>query len=559
MDDRENEITNEVDSDSTEFNTDRDFSDYYAAEEPSVDIPDRPVYVETPELEHDYFDQLDDEPSTDTDTSDELDESTIEEIDEVESDDISVTSGEPSYDQASFDHSTLEVLHDEVLGFEVQESETIAVEQAPFARHQAPVHAHHTVAASAIPQQQFKPTPILVPTPNAVGRSRTRKKQIPIGKISISIIIALVAIALVIFYLVPWDRTITINGQETTSKAHSTLIELVQEKSIIPVPGKLLAIDGSTIDEQGGYPYTFIVNGEMATDYSQEVKNGDSIEIEPGGDIVESYTEEQTVISAPVTFNNYGAIHLYVNDGSDGIGIKRTGEVSGIVQEFPEIDPVPQTMEFFNIDSGDDKVIALTFDDGPWKDQTEEILNILKENDAKATFFTVGSRIAGLEETVARAYNEGHQISTHSWDHASGSGQGVNLGYMTDEEQREEILKGQEAISEVTGQEASKIIRVPGGNLSERTAQIIKEFATAEIGWNIDTEDWRRPGVSAIVERILAVSPGEVILMHDGGGDRSQTIEALREALPILRDQGYKFITIDELINTYSPNTENID
>ena len=69
-----------------------------------------------------------------------------------------------------------------------------------------------------------------------------------------------------------------------------------------------------------------------------------------------------------------------------------------------------------------------------------------------------------------------------------------------------------------------------------------------EIGWNVDTEDWRRPGAEAIAQRLLSVKPGDVVLMHDGGGDRSQTIEALKIALPQLVEEGYKFVTIDQLI-----------
>ena len=132
----------------------------------------------------------------------------------------------------------------------------------------------------------------------------------------------------------------------------------------------------------------------------------------------------------------------------------------------------------------------------------------------------------------------------------------MNLDYMTDDEQREEISKGIEAISRVTGEEASKVIRVPGGNLSENTARILSEFATSEMGGNIDTNDWRKPGAQAIFSALLQATPGDIILMHDGGGDRSQTIQALRDALPALAEQGYRFITIDELLANYSDNGE---
>ena len=72
---------------------------------------------------------------------------------------------------------------------------------------------------------------------------------------------------------------------------------------------------------------------------------------------------------------------------------------------------------------------------------------------------------------------------------------------------------------------------------------------SAEIGWDIDSQDWRRPGSAAIANQIKSAWPGAIILMHDGGGDRSQTVEALKDALPYLKEQGYRFVTIDELMS----------
>ena len=119
---------------------------------------------------------------------------------------------------------------------------------------------------------------------------------------------------------------------------------------------------------------------------------------------------------------------------------------------------------------------------------------------------------------------------------------------MSAEEQTQEIQKGYDAIKNAIGEEASRIIRTPGGNFNEKTARILEPLVDAEIGWNIDTEDWRRPGADAIASRIESAENGSIILMHDGGGDRSQTVKALREALPRLKEQGFRFVTIDELL-----------
>ena len=153
---------------------------------------------------------------------------------------------------------------------------------------------------------------------------------------------------------------------------------------------------------------------------------------------------------------------------------------------------------------------------------------------------------------VKRAHDEGNEICTHTWDHAAGSGQGVNLTYMTADEQIQEVEKGFQAIKDVIGEDPVRIMRAPGGNFKGDIVWTLQPYIDAEIGWNVDTEDWRRPGADTIASRIMKAKPGSVILMHDGGGDRSQTVEALRKALPQLKQEGYRFVTISELLQ-YDP------
>ena len=119
---------------------------------------------------------------------------------------------------------------------------------------------------------------------------------------------------------------------------------------------------------------------------------------------------------------------------------------------------------------------------------------------------------------------------------------------MSAEEQVDEILKGYAAIADALGEEPTHIMRAPGGNFYGSIIDTLWPHVDAEIGWDVDTEDWRRPGSDVIAQRIMAAQPGQVVLMHDGGGDRSQTVEALRQALPVLAEQGYEFVTVSELI-----------
>ena len=149
----------------------------------------------------------------------------------------------------------------------------------------------------------------------------------------------------------------------------------------------------------------------------------------------------------------------------------------------------------------------------------------------------------------------GCQVCTHTWDHADGSGGGVDITRMSAQEQVEEVTKGYKAIKEATGEEPKHILRAPGGNFHDDAITNLWDYVDAEIGWDVDTEDWQKPGADVIAERIMSASSGNVILMHDGGGDRDQTVEALRTALPKLKSQGYKFVTISELLDYGMPTS----
>ena len=89
---------------------------------------------------------------------------------------------------------------------------------------------------------------------------------------------------------------------------------------------------------------------------------------------------------------------------------------------------------------------------------------------------------------------------------------------------------------------------MPGGAYDVNVAYNVAPYVTYEIGWDIDTQDWRQPGPAAIEEALAKAEPGDIVLMHDGGGDRSQTIEALRNAIPRMKEEGWSFVTIDELL-----------
>ncbi len=361
-----------------------------------------------------------------------------------------------------------------------------------------------------------------------------------------------------LLYLNPPIYRVSVNGVEHMIHTGMTLQDLVDEGWATPAAGDLIAVDGSVAQEGGGDKFEANLNGTVTSDPATTVPRHSTVEFSDGNDVDEDYTETTEAIahgeggqdvSSPATYYA-GPIHV-LSDGQDGEQVTKTGKVSGKTVTEVTKQPVDSGYSAYSVNTNGDKVIALTFDDGPWPTTTSEILDVLKENDAHATFFEIGNQVAENADVVKRIAAEGNQIGSHTWDHASGSGQGVNLTFMTADEQRDEVTKGFSAIEDVLGTSVPHVLRAPGGNYYGSLVENLKDLVDVEVGWNVDTEDWRRPGADKIAEAIMSAQPGNVVLMHDGGGDRSQTVEALKIALPKLKAEGYSFVTIDELMSTY--------
>lgn len=387
------------------------------------------------------------------------------------------------------------------------------------------------------------------PHARAVAAPPKRTSRIPLA-IALAVLVLVALVGSGVLFVQSLPAAITLNGSSVNVGGDKTLGDALHATGIKPKPGDLVAVDGSVIEEGKGEPFHATINGEATTDTTTKLASGDVVELGDGNPIEEP--SEVAEVAIPFSFEEEGngPIHIIEGDGADGTKRTKTGTLSGLVAEEMLQDPVNPVRRNVSPEVGDDKVVALTFDDGPWSDSTAAILDTLSEFGAKATFFTVGDRISGEGvDLVKRAAAEGHQICTHTFDHAAGDGQSVNLGYMTAEDQVAEVQKGYEAIEAATGAEASHVFRTPGGNYGEDVMRNVGPLVTAEIGWNIDSQDWRRPGVGPIADQIKNAWPGAIVLMHDGGGDRSQTVQALRDALPYLKAQGYRFITMDELLS----------
>jgi peptidoglycan/xylan/chitin deacetylase (PgdA/CDA1 family) len=184
--------------------------------------------------------------------------------------------------------------------------------------------------------------------------------------------------------------------------------------------------------------------------------------------------------------------------------------------------------------------IALTFDDGP-SPFTHRIVNVLRRTHTPATFFVVGRWARTYPRVIALEARDGFQIGDHTENHAF-------LSVLSHRRQLEEIIGAARAIRRA-GAPAPVLFRPPYGAFDRQTRQILRAHELLMVLWSVDTSDYTRPGVKRIVRVALAgARPGAVILMHDGGGDRSQTVAALPRIIAALRHRGYRLRTVPELV-----------
>ena len=186
------------------------------------------------------------------------------------------------------------------------------------------------------------------------------------------------------------------------------------------------------------------------------------------------------------------------------------------------------------------KVIALTFDDGPWPSSTAKVLDILKKNNIKGTFFVVGQNVKNYPDLTKRVVTDGHIIANHTWHHW--------YHHMNAQAAAYEVANTTDIIYQTTGVKTS-LFRPPGGNMRNGVAAYAKSNKYAVIMWSSDSMDYSRPGVPRLINNIFReAKPGGIVLMHDGGGDRSHTVKALPEIISKFRKQGYEFVTVPELL-----------
>lgn len=183
----------------------------------------------------------------------------------------------------------------------------------------------------------------------------------------------------------------------------------------------------------------------------------------------------------------------------------------------------------------DEKIIAITFDDGPGYNSTRRLLDGLKERNVVASFFVVGENAENNKELIKRMYNEGHLICNHTYTH-------IDLSKIDKKEALEEITRTNALIESITGEKPS-YIRPPGGAWDEK---MFFEVDMTPVFWTVDPCDWKRTDVEGIVNDVVnSVSDGSIILLHD---IYDTSVAAALEIIDRLKDKGYLFVTVDEIL-----------
>ena len=182
--------------------------------------------------------------------------------------------------------------------------------------------------------------------------------------------------------------------------------------------------------------------------------------------------------------------------------------------------------------------VALTFDDGPGP-ETAAILDLLREHQARATFFCIGEQAERFPELVLRMRAEGHLIANHTWSHRDLLTCGLR-------ESQRQIVEGKAALKRITG-EAPAYFRHPRGFRAPWTQFQLRAHDQSAVMWSVNPRDFQDPDCAEMLRRIeKELTPGAIVLLHDGREKRQQTVELVRRLLPWLKERGYRFVRIDE-------------
>jgi peptidoglycan/xylan/chitin deacetylase (PgdA/CDA1 family) len=365
-----------------------------------------------------------------------------------------------------------------------------------------------------------------------------RRTLIVAAAVTLACVIALGLIAAA-WAALPHQVTLNVNGRVVHVPSGSSVGDVVRMGYFSGARGDVLSVAGGVAQlGKGGEP-AVSRNGRL-TSPGQPVYDGDILLSTRGQDVVERTVVATEQIPPATRYIGEGALMTVSKPGAPGVLKVVKGQYSGSVVASEVVVPAEASVIVRRSPRLGKKVVALTFDDGPWPGSTAKIVSILQKQDVPATFFMVGvtaTKRPAIARLVAKA---GMVVGSHSFSHK-------NLDRLPSKMVHREVVFGVRRVGQIT-KTKPRWFRSPYG-LTD--TEVLKEVRSADLriaGWTVDSRDWTRPGVKKIVRNVVYnARPGSIILMHDGGGNRAQTVAALPYIIKGLRARGYTFVTLDQL------------
>ena len=316
---------------------------------------------------------------------------------------------------------------------------------------------------------------------------------------------------------------VEVGGHAVSARAVSTVAEALKEADVALPDGELLSLRTHRPLGPDARAGRVLING-LPSLLGSPVKAGEVITVEGGGDLI----EPAEAVTVPVPPND-GLASLRRNARPGKVRVVRGAVSHEVVSSKVLAKPYDGALLSA-------RPVALTFDDGPSPQWTPLILQALSAAHVHATFCLIGRQAQQYPALVKAIVAGGHTLCNHTWDHDE------LLNHRNEARIVKEMTKAQAAITEASGGVAPRFFRAPGGAWSGQVELLARRLHLTPLTWTVDPRDWARPGTAHIVGVVMAtVRPGSIVLLHDGGGDRGQTLAALRYFLARLPAYKYRF------------------
>lgn len=394
-------------------------------------------------------------------------------------------------------------------------------------------------ARHSVPKAQLDVRSEVVQTVVCRAKKYFTKKRV------LQIALAIAGIAILVNLWLSRPLSINVSNQVQEVPANASLL-YVYEMYATPVePGDLVDVTGEVIQAGAGAVFSAIVDGQVLDENAANayhLQPNDVIEFKDGTNTIEPYAVSDTSQVAPqlVMDGDHGSVAYVSQWGYPGVSEHRIGQRSHKEADVVCEQPTNCVVSVRNIEPPEgSKLVALTFDDGP-SSFTPSYLDILQQYGAHATFFELGLQIEKDGAGCDLVRDSGNGMGTHTYGHKF-------LTRLSAQDLQDQLRWGLDELEQHGVY--TTMLRPPYGDFDAQTWLDSAGIISSSITWTQDSQDWSLPGASAVVEHALSnIKSGSIILMHDGGGDRQQDIEALPQIISTLQNEGYRVVSVQELL-----------